>query len=275
MKIILSPAKTFTRIKQVKSNFDADASAKLLFPKEQKQLRAALEMLQINELNQIWNISPELAQKTYDQFFGNKQLPARPAILSYDGLVYKQLDVESLPDDALDYLQKHLRIISGYYGLLRPFDLIHFYRLEMKSALALSDQSQTISLLDFWADKLAKELVKELKQEDQLDTHPAHASIVNLASKEYAAAVLPQLPQSVSVVDIIFEKKVKDAKGQIKYKTLATKSKMARGRMLRFLATEHIQHIEQIQEFQELELHFDEKRSNERAYHFVEEAGTL
>src|SRR5690554_1184575 len=123
----------------------------------------------------------DLNHGRYSEFFDQ---PERPAIFAYNGDVYTGFEAHSLSQEALDFAQRHLRILSGLYGLLRPFDPIRPHRLEMGTKWA----PRYKKLTDFWKDKIASELASDL--DENLDDKDERI-IVNLASNEYWAAVKP------------------------------------------------------------------------------------
>lgn len=146
-----------------------------------------------------------------------------------------------LESQALDYLQAHLRILSGFYGVLRPFDGVTPYRLEMQAKLAVEGAK---NLYEFWGDRLAQTLAEE------------DGWVLNLASKEYSRAVAPHLPQETELVTCRF--------GIWKNSKLAergTQCKMARGEMVRWLAQNQITRREDLPAFQGLGYRFDSSAS--------------
>ena len=164
-----------------------------------------------------------------------------PAILSYQGIQYQYMAPGVLESQALDYLQAHLRILSGFYGVLRPFDGVTPYRLEMQAKLAVEGAK---NLYEFWGDRLAQTLAEE------------DGWVLNLASKEYSRAVAPHLPQGTELITCRF--------GIWKGGKLAergTQCKMARGEMVRWLAQNQITRREDLPAFQGLGYRFDPSAS--------------
>jgi cytoplasmic iron level regulating protein YaaA (DUF328/UPF0246 family) len=149
---------------------------------------------------------------------------AKPALLAFKGDVYTGLAAESLTEADLDYAQKHLRMLSGLYGLLRPLDLMQPYRLEMGTKLA---NARGKDLYAFWGDRISEWLNEAL--EEQGDD-----VLLNLASNEYFSAVKrPALKARV------IETEFRDQKnGQ--YKIISFYAKKARGMMSRFVISERI-----------------------------------
>ena len=172
-----------------------------------------------------------------------------PAVLTYEGLQYQHMAPEVFSEGALTYIQKNLRILSGFYGVLKPFDGVTPYRLEMQAKLSVQGKKD---LYDFWGERL----YRELTDGDHL--------ILNLASKEYAKAVEKYLTPEDRFITVEFGER-KD--GKVKQK--ATLAKMARGEMVRFMAENNIQDPEEIKAFHELGFSFEEALSDEKKIVFI------
>ena len=157
-----------------------------------------------------------------------------PAILSYSGIQYQYMAPHVFTDDQMKYIQEHLYILSGFYGLLRPLDAITPYRLEMQTKCPFS-------LYEFWKEDLAKQVDEP---------------ILNLASEEYAKIIRKYKP----LVDVRFIEENGKEKGVY--------AKMARGAMVRYLAENKIEHIKDIASFNELDYVFDASQSTEKLYIF-------
>ena len=166
-----------------------------------------------------------------------------PAVLAYEGIQYQYMAPRVMEIPQLDYLREHLRILSGFYGLLRPFDGVVPYRLEMQARLAIDGCKD---LYGFWDGLLARTLA------DETDF------ILNLASKEYSRAVEPHLPGRVRLVACTFGER---KNGRIVEK--GTMCKMARGQMVRWLAQNHITARADIRAFDQLGYRFQRELSDE------------
>jgi cytoplasmic iron level regulating protein YaaA (DUF328/UPF0246 family) len=158
---------------------------------------------------------------------------AKQAVLAFNGDVYDGLDAKSLKLDDLVWVQDHLCLLSGLYGVLRPLDYMQPYRLEMGTALA---NARGKDLYQFWGTQIADYLNTRL----QRDVSPV---LVNLASQEYFKAV-DKKALKARVVDCVFE----DFKGG-KYKIISFYAKRARGLMARFAATQRLTLPEQLKGF--------------------------
>jgi len=170
--------------------------------------------------------------------FGEWTLPfttenARPAVLAFNGDVYSGLDAASFSEDDFDFAQKHFRILSGLYGLLRPLDLMQAYRLEMGTKL---DNIRGSNLYQFWGDIITNELNKVLtEQKDDV--------LINLASNEYFKAV-----KKKSLNATIITPQFKDWKND-QYKMISFFAKKARGLMARYIIQNKLTDVEQLKNF--------------------------
>jgi cytoplasmic iron level regulating protein YaaA (DUF328/UPF0246 family) len=160
---------------------------------------------------------------------------AKPCVLAFTGDVYKKLDAASLSLPDLRYAQDHLRILSGFYGLLRPLDLIQPYRLEMGTRLA---NTRGKSLYDFWGNRLVDAINAEHAERPL-------AAVLNLASNEYFKAV-PAKRLDPPLVTAVFQE-IRDGQP----KTIAFLAKKARGLMTRFVIRNRVDDPEGLKEFGE------------------------
>jgi cytoplasmic iron level regulating protein YaaA (DUF328/UPF0246 family) len=177
---------------------------------------------------------------------------ARQAVMAFNGDVYAGLDARSFEPAELDYAQSHLRILSGLYGLLRPLDLIHPYRLEMGTRLP---NARGKDLYAFWGETVTDALNRQIAANGA-------TALVNLASEEYFRSVKPKL-LSVPVIAPVFE----DWKNG-KYKIISFFAKRARGMMARYAVTRGIKDPEQLKQFDLDGYAFDEERSDQRSWVF-------
>ena len=157
---------------------------------EAETLLQRLRQLDPGALQALWKCNDVLARENIERL-GQMDLYQRltPAILAYDGIQYRYLAPNVLEIGELGYLQAHLRILSGFYGLLRPLDGVTPYRLEMQAKLSVGEARD---LYAFWGNKLGAALGEETDQ------------VLNLASREYSRAVLPYLPKHVAWADCVF-----------------------------------------------------------------------
>ena len=172
-----------------------------------------------------------------------------PAILAYDGIQYKYMSPNSFTDNEFDYVNNHLKILSGFYGVLKPFDGVVPYRLEMQAKLKYENYK---NLYDFWGDSLYKEVTKDSNV------------ILNLASKEYSKAIEKYLTSDDRFVTCIFGT-MNDSKIKVK----ATEAKMARGLMTKYLAQNNINDIEDVKNFSDLSFTYSEEHSTPNEFVFL------
>lgn len=231
MLILLSPSKTL------------DYDSPLITPKYTQpellhytqQLIAYCQQLTISEIAQLMKISPKLAELNYQRFQNwqaNSTLKnARQAILAFKGDVYEGLNVEDFSSYDLTFAQKHLRILSGLYGLLKPLDLIQAYRLEMGIKL---QNGHNENLYQFWNNVITDLLNQQLE---------ATECMINLASNEYFKVVKPK-QLHCRIIEPIF---LDESKGN--YKIISFYAKKARGLMSRYIIKHQLSQIQDIQSF--------------------------
>ena len=172
-----------------------------------------------------------------------------PAILAYEGIQYQYMAPGVFTQQEFDYVQEHLRILSGFYGVLKPFDGVTPYRLEMQAKLKIREAKD---LYSFWGSSLAEYLFAETD------------CILNLASKEYSLCVSKYLTDTVRLITCVFGEE-KDGKVVEK----GTMCKMARGEMVRYMAENQIEDPEQIRAFDRLHFRFDQTRSHDDVFVFL------
>ena len=228
MLVVVSPAK--------KLNMSLVENLKVsepYFKKNVNELVNVVRGLSLKDLENLMNISSNLAELNKDRFndFGNQEKKA--AAFAFAGDTYKGLGIEKFESEDLDWAQKYLRILSGLYGLLRPLDEIEPYRLEMGSKLKGAHGS---SLYDYWGNKISKNLNQHAKE-------IGSKILVNCASNEYYNAIdLDSLVLKV-ITPIFMERK------NGKDKIISFYAKNARGAMARFIIQNRLQSEEDIKKF--------------------------
>jgi cytoplasmic iron level regulating protein YaaA (DUF328/UPF0246 family) len=236
MKIILSPTKSLNEAVK----FDSVACTSIGFPEETSYLIKKLSKLSKGKIGKLMDISPDLASLNYDRFqnFQATFTPENsfPAGYVFSGAAYQGLDFTNLSSTDQEEGQKRLRILSGLYGLLKPFDLIQPYRLEMGTSLAITPKMT--NLYKFWQDKIHQRLMDELKEEDT-------KLLVNVASSEYFKAARLEKMKGIEVITPVFKDRNKNGD----YKVNMTFAKLARGRMARFIIEEKIDRSEDLKSF--------------------------
>lgn len=213
-------------------------------------LMKKIQSLSFADAKSLWKCNDKIAKLNYERFQHMElERGLIPAIMAYDGLQYQHMAPGIFTADALSYLAEHLRILSGFYGLLGPFDGVTPYRLEMQAKLSVNGYKD---LYDFWGSRLYRSLLDE----DRV--------IVNLASREYAHCIERYVVPEDRFLTIVFGEL---AGGKIRQK--GTLVKMARGEMVRFMAEHQIRSLEQIKEFCELGFSFSEELSDDAKCVFV------
>ncbi|MGN1277455.1 MAG: peroxide stress protein YaaA [Floccifex sp.] len=233
MKIIISPAK---QMKEVDIQLDYTSP---LFLKKTEELVKHIQSLDYPTLKKVLKCNDKLASQAYDYYQLFHRQCTYPALMCYSGIQYQYMHSQIFEDIEIDYLQDHLYILSGLYGLLKPKDGIHFYRLEMQAKLPFS-------LYEFWKDEIAKAIEE--------------GPILNLASEEYAK-VIRKYRQLTDVRFVQFENG--------KYIEKGVYAKMARGAMVRYCAQNQIENISEIINFDEFGYSYQKELSTDNCYVFL------
>ncbi|MDY2788798.1 MAG: peroxide stress protein YaaA [Atopobium sp.] len=240
LRFIISPAKKMQATEEYPF-----ATACPQFIEKARVLAAHLHQMDFEQLHKMWACSERLAQDALRQldalqtglYMPFDQLSA--AICSYNGIQYTNIAASVMPEEHIVWVQKHLRILSGLYGLVRPLDGICPYRLEMQAKLAI-DGSHT--LYEWWGNTLAHALMDEA----------AEVHIINLASKEYAQAVVPYLADR-TITCLFLSPDAKSGKLVMR----APEIKAARGSFIHWCAEKNIQSAAELREFDERGYRFD------------------
>ena len=247
MRIIISPAK---KMREDPDTFRPEGLPAFL--PEAERLLSALRTLTPRELKQLWACNDAIADLNVERLAHmDLRRAMTPALLAYEGIQYRYLAPGVMEEGALGYVGEHLRILSGFYGLLRPFDAVTPYRLEMQAKLAVDGHRD---LYGFWGGRLGAALGAET------DT------VVDLASKEYSRAALPHLPPRTRVVTCVFGERNGD-----RVVEKGTLCKMARGEMVRWMAEQRTERPEDLTAFSVLGYRYDPARSEADRLVFLRE----
>ncbi len=231
------------------------------FIAQANELRETVRQLSIEEAKTLWKCNDKLTEQNYQRFQRmNLQDNLTPAILSYEGIQYQYMAPAVFENNMLDYIQNHLRILSGFYGVLRPMDGVTPYRLEMQAKLAVQTYK---NLYEYWGAKLYESLA-ETEIEVGKATNKAGITIINLASKEYAQCIERYLRPEDTFVTCIFGEMVN---GKVAQK--GTYAKMARGEMVRYMAEYQVEDQEQIKGFNRLGYAYKKELSDENSFVFI------
>jgi cytoplasmic iron level regulating protein YaaA (DUF328/UPF0246 family) len=252
MKILISPAKSINE-KALKSS----DSTIPIFQNEAQKIVKNLRKFKVDDLKQLMSISDDLASLNWKRYKNWKKSDSESEELisagfAFSGEVYRGLDLASLNSEELEIATKSLRILSGMYGILKPNDLIYPYRLEMGTRFSpIEDQK---NLYEFWKDKIAKTLKKELDKEE---------IIINLASNEYFKAIDVQQIKNKIITPVFKEFKNGNFSIVMMY------AKHARGAMARYLIQNKITDIEELKLYNIDGYSFDANQSTENEWVFV------
>lgn len=252
MLIVLSPAKSLDYETPVKRKNHSLP----MFMQDAEQLIEVSRKLDVDQIANLMSISPALAQLNADRFsaWSNTATKenARQAVFAFNGDVYEGLNAGTLGAAQLTYLEKHLRILSGLYGLLRPLDLLQPYRLEMGTRLA---NPRGANLYAFWGDKVTEALNQQLAEQKS-------RVLVNLASEEYFKVVKPALLAAPVINPVFLDWK------NGRYKVISFYAKRARGLMARYAAVNKIGKAEDLKAFDAEGYGFDAAESDGRHWVF-------
>ena len=245
MRIILSPAK--------KMNVNTDDLAPCGFPafmEQTEEIVHFLKGLSYGEAKKLWACNDRIAEQNYDRL---QQMDLyhqlTPAILSYEGIAYQYMAPSVFENGQFAYVQEHLRILSAFYGVVRPMDGVTPYRLEMQAKAKIAG---TKDLYDYWGDRLYRAILDDSR------------IIINLASKEYSRCIEKYLQPKDVYITCVF--------GEFSGEKIVQKgvyAKMARGEMVRFMAENRIGSPEEMKGFDRLGYAFRADLSDERTYIFI------
>lgn len=251
MLIVLSPAK---RLDFTEAHPDLPASERR-FQDDTANLSRTARARTVAELRRLMSISDDLARLNRERFqaFDAASTDGVQAAFAFAGDVYEGLKARDLDQASLAWAQDHLRILSGFYGLLRPLDRIQPYRLEMGTRLKTRRGS---SLYDFWGDRLSKQLNADAEGQ-------ADPTLINLASQEYFGAVDAKALKLPVVTPHFRESR--DGESRI----ISFFAKKARGGMARFAIDERIERAQDLKAFDRDGYAFDKAASNDTEWIFT------
>lgn len=253
MLAILSPAKTFSALDEAQLK----TYQPLPFHEQSLGLVEILKTYSREELASLMKMSLELADvnEGRNHTFENLSLKqAYEAILYFYGEAFKGVDAVSLSPEALTYMNEHVRILSGLYGVIKPLEVIKPYRLEMGTKLI---NPKGKDLYSYWKACLTEYFLQAL------EATSGDKALIGLASEEYSKVLnLKTISKQYPVIQISF----KEAKGG-QYKVIGMYAKKARGQMIRYIAVNQIDTVEALKAFDEEGYKFNEKLSEPT--HFV------
>ncbi|MBL7878366.1 MULTISPECIES: peroxide stress protein YaaA [Chryseobacterium] len=251
MKIVTSPAK----LMNVENSTDLLKTTTPKFIEQSEFIHSYLKQKSPKYLSELMEISAKLADENWERNQKWKAKPSAkesaPALFAFTGEVYRGLDAKTLDKDAVDYLQKNQRILSGLYGLLKPSDKVMLYRLEMGRPFEFDEYK---NLYEFWREKITEQLNSEMKKNEIL---------LNLASNEYFKAV-DRKKLNHPIIDFDFYE-LKEGK----LKTIVVYTKHARGLVARFCAQTNAQTLDDVKAFNYEGYLINEEKSTENKLVFV------
>ena len=239
MRIIISPAKKMNVKEEVLPWQNLP-----VFLERTETILKWMQSLSLEEAKELWRCNDKLAQQNYERF-RDMQLDRNltSAILSYEGIQYQYMAPAVFETSMLSYIQENLRILSGFYGVLKPMDGVTPYRLEMQAKTVIDGID---GLYDFWGRSLYEEVVD--------DSHV----IVNLAAKEYAKCIEPYLKPEDRLITCVFGEL---SGGKVIQK--GVHAKMARGEMVRFMAEKRLSDVKEMKSFDRLGYQFSGELSSD------------
>ena len=251
------------------------------------QLLQYLQSLSFSERKELWACNEDLARENSERIDKmDLKRNCSPAILSYEGIQYQYMAPSVMEASQLAYLQSHLRILSGFYGMVKPLDGVVPYRLEMQAKAKIGDCKNLYEFWgkDIWEALLLEELEERLQKEGEKSLENENPMLIlNLASKEYAKCIEKYLPKDrILRKKIMWKDEPKELSFPIQYiscgfyekagEKLVQKgvyAKMARGEMVRFLAENQVEEADSIKAFRGLDFYFSEKLSTQDNYIFL------
>lgn len=249
MLLILSSAKTLV----FDDAFTVPEITEPIFKKEGEFLVNLLQKISEKDLEKLLKVSESLANLNYQRFQSFNTSEKQAAILAYRGDVFKQLQLNKFNNNDYLFAQDHLRIISGLYGILRPFDQISPYRLEMNTRLKTEKND---NLYQFWGKKVTKELNNELEKHN-------NQVLLNLASDEYSR-IIKNEKFNYPIVKVSF-KEMRNGK----LKTIGIMAKKSRGLMTNWIIENKIDDLSKLKDYNGLGYYYDDSLSNEQEMVFI------
>ena len=220
------------------------------FLPQTEEILQKLRTLSAQELQNLWKCNDQLAALNIERLeHMDLRRQLTPAILAYEGIQYQYMAPSVFTNGEFTYVQEHLRILSGFYGVLKPFDGVTPYRLEMQARVSVCNAKD---LYSYWGDKLAAHLFQETD------------CIINLASKEYSQCVSKYLRKGTRFITCTFCQLID---GKIIEK--GTMCKIARGEMVRYMAENQVTDPVQLKDFARLNYRYSEQYSDDSNYIYI------
>ncbi len=245
MLILLSPSKTIDS----EGQFPVIKYSAPEFIEEAEFLAEKIKQLSRNDLADLMSLSEKLSVLNYDYYqHWNTSIQSKrsiPALFFYKGGVYDGLNAIEFNRGQILFANQHLRILSGLYGVLRPLDRVHPYRLEMRTRFALEEGG---NLYSFWKDKITASVNYQLQRSQS-------KLLINLTSTEYFKVIKKKSITGKIITPVFLDQKYG------KYKIISTFAKKARGLMARFIIINRLDRVDQLKTFNLEGYQFDPERS--------------
>lgn len=223
-----------------------------VFMDRTEEITTWMQALSYEEAKKLWACNDKIAEQNYERFAQmDLYHNLTPAILSYEGIAYQYMAPSVFAEGEFDYVQENLRILSAFYGVVKPLDGVTPYRLEMQAKAKIHGAKD---LYEYWGNTLYKEVLDDSR------------TIINLASKEYSKCIEKYLQPEDTYITCVF--------GELSGEKVVQKgvyAKMARGEMVRFMAEHNVQSPDEMKQFDRLGYHLDEDKSSEKEYIFLKD----
>lgn len=249
MKIIIAPAKKMRE----EIEYMSPRQQPVFFQKT-RRIQKQLATLSIEEIRSMLHCSETIARQAFEMYHKKRTLKdGVPALLAYDGIQYTYMAPQVFDDEEFSYVEEHLRILSGYYGVLKPFDEVVPYRLELDNILPRKGFE---NLYEFWGKLMYQELTK------------TDHELLDLASRQYSKIITRYLGEKDHYARCFF---MEEEHGEFREKGVYVK--MARGEMVRYLTEIKASAIEEAKGFERLGYHFEPRLSDEKNFVFTRKTG--
>lgn len=249
MRTIISPAKNMKRNAMAADRLAQEMITSPEYIDASGAILAVMKTWQPWDFESSFGINEKLALQAFLDYQSLSLSEAgESALFFYDGLVFKHIEPEVFSEEELQFANDNLRILSAFYGILKPFDGICHYRLDMQNKVRVEGKS----LYRYWGRKLYDSL------------YAGENVVINLASEEYARTIRKYLQPGNKFIDIVF---LNWSRGKLR--STVTPVKMARGRMVQYLVKNQIQKPEQLKDFNWNGYEFQPEMSDPEKYVFV------
>ena len=245
MKIIITPAK------RMKNTIDyLEPKGEPIYLDETEKLLKILKTLDVKQVQKMLGCNETIALEAYRNYQTmDLHQHLVPALLAYEGIQYNYSATHIFTDEDYKFAQVHVLILSGFYGVMKPFDGIVPYRLELNNKVFTNEFN---SLYEFWGNKIYQAIIRDDRQ------------ILDLGAKQYTRIIKKYLTNNVQYVKCVFKEEIDH-----EFKEIGVYVKMARGEMLRYLIENKIDSFDQVKHFMGLGYHYCKELSDNETYVFI------